>query len=81
MIPRKLPEMLRGRLRPPDDCPQPSEGERAAAVLLALYQEEDAWHLLLTRRTETVIEDKGQVALPGGAVNLNHLTRAETILR
>ncbi len=28
-----------------------------------------------------MIEHKGQVALPGGAVILNHLTRAETALR
>ncbi len=81
MIPPNLPELLRRRLRPPDDCPRPPEAERPAAVLLALYGERDAWQLLLTRRTETVAEHKGQVAFPGGAVDATDRTRAETALR
>ncbi len=81
MIPPNLPELLHGRLRPPDDCPRPTETERPAAVLLALYGEKDAWQLLLTRRTDTVAEHKGQVAFPGGEVDATDHTRAETALR
>ena len=59
MIPH---ELLRGRLRPPDDCTSPHEGQ--PAVLLALCPAKEAWQLLLTRRTETVAEHKGQVRSP-----------------
>jgi 8-oxo-dGTP pyrophosphatase MutT (NUDIX family) len=41
---------------------------RQAAVLLPLLQVQGDWHLLFTRRTETVLNHKGQVAFPGGAV-------------
>lgn len=40
---------------------------RPAAVLVPLVWKEDDWHLLLTRRTETVQNHKGQVSFPGGA--------------
>lgn len=81
MITSNLPKLLRSRLSPPEICPRPPEGERAAAVLLALCRKEEAWQLLLTRRTETVAEHKGQVAFPGGAVDKVDQTRAETALR
>jgi 8-oxo-dGTP pyrophosphatase MutT (NUDIX family) len=41
---------------------------RQAAVLVPLLQIRGDWHLLFTRRTETVLNHKGQVAFPGGAV-------------
>jgi 8-oxo-dGTP pyrophosphatase MutT (NUDIX family) len=41
---------------------------RQAAVLVPLLQVQGHWHLLFTRRTETVLNHKGQVAFPGGAV-------------
>ena len=50
-------------------------------MLLALYREKEAWQLLLTCRTNTVTEHKGQVAFPGGAVDATDSTRAETALR
>ena len=42
---------------------------RQAAVLIPMLQETDgSYHLLFTRRTETVQDHKGQVSFPGGAV-------------
>jgi 8-oxo-dGTP pyrophosphatase MutT (NUDIX family) len=41
---------------------------RQAAVLVPLLQMDGLWHLLFTRRTEKVLNHKGQVAFPGGAV-------------
>jgi 8-oxo-dGTP pyrophosphatase MutT (NUDIX family) len=42
---------------------------RRAAVLVPMLQEIDgSYHLLYTRRTETVQDHKGQVSFPGGAV-------------
>ncbi|MCH2539304.1 MAG: CoA pyrophosphatase [Anaerolineales bacterium] len=81
MIHPNLPEVLRSRLHPPDHCSQSTDGERCAAVLLALWDESEKWHLLLTRRTKTVREHKGQVAFPGGAVEENDRTRTDTALR
>jgi 8-oxo-dGTP pyrophosphatase MutT (NUDIX family) len=56
---------------------------RQAAVLVPLLQVEGEWHLLFTRRTDTVLNHKGQVAFPGGAVeaedpNVVHAALRET---
>ncbi len=40
---------------------------RPAAILMPLLVYEGRWHLLLTHRSEHLIEHKGQVAFPGGA--------------
>lgn len=37
-----------------------------AAVLVPLYQDDDAWHLLYTRRTDDIDVHRGQVSFPGG---------------
>lgn len=63
----RLPPTLASQLRP-------------AAVLVPLtYREE--WHVLLTRRTETVANHKGQVALPGGAQDPEDVDLIATALR
>lgn len=40
---------------------------RAAAVIIPLLDHEEKWHVLLTHRSETLVEHRGQVAFPGGA--------------
>lgn len=55
------------RPRLPDIPPELLARLRPAAVLVPLFERDDTWHVLLTRRTDTVEEHKGQVALPGGA--------------
>lgn len=39
-----------------------------AAVLIPLFKHERAWHVLFTRRTETVESHRGQVSFPGGRI-------------
>jgi 8-oxo-dGTP pyrophosphatase MutT (NUDIX family) len=43
-------------------------GIRQGGVLVLVYPYRDTLHLVLTRRTDTVAVHKGQVSLPGGAL-------------
>ena len=52
-----------------------------SAVLLPIIDRGGEPHLILTRRTMTVAAHKGQVALPGGAVEPEDRDIAETALR
>lgn len=52
-----------------------------AAVLLPLFQVNDEWHMLFTRRSEMVEDHKGQVAFPGGAQEELDKDLVETALR
>jgi 8-oxo-dGTP pyrophosphatase MutT (NUDIX family) len=54
---------------------------KCAAVLIPLVWWKDEWHLVFTRRTETVEHHKGQVSFPGGGCNLDETTPEETALR
>jgi len=54
---------------------------RKAAVLIPLLQKDGEWHLLFTRRTETVQDHKGQVSFPGGATEGVDETAVDTALR
>ncbi len=42
---------------------------RQAAVLLLLFENGPAWHLVFTKRTDTLKHHKGQVSFPGGALD------------
>ena len=54
---------------------------KKAAVLIPLTQTQDGWHILFTRRTDTVESHKGQVSFPGGAVEQNDKDLHQTALR
>lgn len=54
---------------------------QCAAVLVPLLRRGGAWHLLYTRRTETVEHHKGQVSFPGGGCDDGEKTPEETALR
>ena len=54
---------------------------RPAAVLVPLFRRDDAWHVLLTQRTQDVPSHKGQVAFPGGKVEPDDRDRTHTALR
>lgn len=54
---------------------------RPAAVLVPLLFENGQWHLLFTRRTETVQSHKGQVSFPGGAADPEDRSPEDTALR
>jgi 8-oxo-dGTP pyrophosphatase MutT (NUDIX family) len=66
------------------DYPEPTGNGngRQAAVLVPLLQEKDGrYHLLYTRRTDTVQDHKGQVSFPGGAVEPEDEDVCEAALR
>jgi 8-oxo-dGTP pyrophosphatase MutT (NUDIX family) len=48
------------RILPPDPA------RRQAAVLLPIFHHAGDYHLILTKRTDTVKHHKGQVSFPGG---------------
>ena len=54
---------------------------KCAAVLVPLVWYDDEWHLLFTRRTDTVESHKGQVSFPGGACDEGETTPEQTALR
>jgi 8-oxo-dGTP pyrophosphatase MutT (NUDIX family) len=54
---------------------------RKAAVLIPLLKKDGEWHLLFTRRTETVQDHKGQVSFPGGATEGVDESAIDTALR
>ena len=54
---------------------------KCAAVLIPLVWQDDEWHLLYTRRTDTIASHKGQVSFPGGACDDGETTPEQTALR
>jgi 8-oxo-dGTP pyrophosphatase MutT (NUDIX family) len=54
---------------------------RPAAVLIPLIRRADEWHILYTRRTDTVEHHKGQVSFPGGATDPEDHSPEDTALR
>jgi 8-oxo-dGTP pyrophosphatase MutT (NUDIX family) len=64
-----------------------ADAARPAAVLIPLFHANDgdrqnqAWQVLLTRRTEAVAEHQGQVAFPGGRAEGTDTTPESTALR
>lgn len=58
---------LAPRPRPGGNVVPPGCTPRAGAVLLLLYPRDGALHIVLTRRTDTVLNHKGQISFPGGA--------------
>ncbi|MCC6904957.1 MAG: CoA pyrophosphatase [Anaerolineae bacterium] len=74
-----------GRMVPAGRPLAPAEGEagraRLAAVLILLYPSGDDLVFVLTRRTDSVATHKGQISLPGGAVEPDDRTLFEAALR
>ena len=92
-LPRRLAERLRrplpGRLAQARFSPELSYGRqfgprahdvRPAAVIVLLYQHENAWHIPLTLRPAGMTDHGGQVSLPGGLVEADETSR-EAALR
>ena len=52
-----------------------------ASVLVPLLKNRNEWHLLFTRRTDTLQFHKGQVAFPGGAADPEDIDPQTTALR
>jgi 8-oxo-dGTP pyrophosphatase MutT (NUDIX family) len=54
---------------------------KCAAVLIPFAWFQNEWHLVFTRRTDTVEHHKGQVSFPGGACDADESTPEATALR
>ncbi|HUH98051.1 MAG TPA: CoA pyrophosphatase [Anaerolineales bacterium] len=85
-------EYIRSRLRAALDAAPSADGYaeidlngetrlKCAAVLIPLLWQDGEWHLLFTRRTDTVESHKGQVSFPGGTCDPGETTPEETALR
>lgn len=59
----------------------PDTSRRQAAVLLALFQQAADYHLVFTKRTETLRHHKGQVSFPGGSYDVADGDLLTTALR
>jgi 8-oxo-dGTP pyrophosphatase MutT (NUDIX family) len=79
-----LPAMVRMAPNPrPLYPPTPDHRPREGGVLVLLYPNggEGTLHLVLTRRTDTVGNHRGQISFPGGSVDPDDLSTAHTALR
>jgi 8-oxo-dGTP pyrophosphatase MutT (NUDIX family) len=54
---------------------------RRAAVMMPMLEIEHQWYLLLTQRSDSLIEHRGQVAFPGGAHETQDENLQQTALR
>jgi len=54
---------------------------RPAVVMIPLLTHEGHWHVLLTHRSEELVEHRGQVAYPGGSREGNDADLQDTALR
>jgi len=54
---------------------------RRAAVMMPMLEFEHQWYLLLTQRSDSLIEHRGQVAFPGGAHEMQDENLQQTALR
>ncbi len=76
-----LSEDLRRRLGRHERTVRAEWDARPAAVLIPLYEEQGAWSLLLTRRTDDVGDHRGQVSFPGGRIDPHDSGPEEAALR
>jgi len=54
---------------------------KPAAVLIPMFYDRNAWHVLFIRRTSSLAEHGGQVAFPGGRSDPDDQSAIETALR
>ncbi len=57
------------------------DGMKIAAVLAPIFMKDGGWHLLLTRRTDTVEHHKGEISFPGGHMDEDDPDLEHTALR
>jgi 8-oxo-dGTP pyrophosphatase MutT (NUDIX family) len=79
--PDSLPECLEQALARRQPKAHPEWQAKPAAILIPLYRERGVWHLLFTRRTDSVDSHKGQVSFPGGLIEPQDQTPVLAALR
>ena len=74
---------LRERLAPAKSHARPAKraDKKIAAVLVPLFEREERLHVLYTRRSDRLLSHQGQVAFPGGKVDLADADLLATALR
>ena len=82
-LPGRAAQICMAPIPRPLDPPISAHQPRRAGVLLLLYAVEGEGELclVLTRRTDNVADHKGQISLPGGAVDPGDPSTAHTALR
>lgn len=82
---KEISELLAQAREQPHQYSYPEEllGETAkpAAVLIPFLRDDSEWHILFTRRTDTLPEHSGQVAFPGGRADPGDNSPEATALR
>jgi 8-oxo-dGTP pyrophosphatase MutT (NUDIX family) len=76
-----LPAFLSRHLLARPQATRPEWDVIPAAVLVPLYEDQDTWWLLYTRRTDSVDVHRGQVSFPGGRIDVRDRGTAEAALR
>ena len=61
--------------------PEDIKSFRPAAVFLPLLKSHGCWHVLLTQRSQSLVEHSSQVAFPGGARDISDESLQSTALR
>jgi 8-oxo-dGTP pyrophosphatase MutT (NUDIX family) len=81
----EIARRLAGAIEDPPDAPYPSDflsdAPRPAAVLIPLLLDSGRWHVLFTRRLDSLPEHSGQVAFPGGRADPGDPNPEYTALR
>ena len=82
-LPGRAAQICMAPVPRPLDPPTPAHRPRKAGVLLLLYTADEKGELclVLTRRTDSMTDHKGQISLPGGAVEPGDPSTAHTALR
>jgi 8-oxo-dGTP pyrophosphatase MutT (NUDIX family) len=80
-IARRLAK-VKGKTFPTHYPPEYLSGApRPAAVLIPFLQKDNSWHVLFTRRNDSLPEHSGQVAFPGGRAEPGDASPESTALR
>ncbi len=74
-------ERLKQALSQRPKCRLVDDSRAPSAVLIPLLHKNEEYHILFTRRTETVQYHKGQISFPGGAYEAADGTLLNTALR
>lgn len=77
VLKEKISELLAGRTI----VHLQSKSAVPAAVLIPLFMKEGSYHLLFTKRTESVSSHKGQISFPGGATHRHDSNSVFSALR
>lgn len=59
----------------------PDDGSQRGAVLIPIYQKNDDYYIIFTKRTEELSTHKGQISFPGGKIEEQDKTLVDCAIR